>query len=70
MRGVVARDEGDAGSAVAGGAAELEPVDIDRQVRKRLGPGRFGPVRSGCDRPWQKSPAPNMVLTWYGPKVM
>ena len=40
--------------------------------RKPLGPGRFGPIRSGCSSPWQKSPAgaPNMVFMWYGAKVM
>ena len=57
---------------MAVGAAEVEPVDADRQVAETLGPGRFGPIRSGCSSPWQKSPAgaPNMVFMWYGANVM
>ena len=37
--GVVAGDEGDAGAAVTAGAAEVEPVDADRQVAESPGPG-------------------------------
>ena len=36
VAGVVAGDEGDAGSAVAAGATEVEPVDGDGQVAESL----------------------------------
>src|SRR5271154_4449932 len=42
LRGVVAGDEGDAGSAMAAGAAEVESFDAQRQVGVSL---RTGPVR-------------------------
>jgi SAM-dependent methyltransferase len=72
IAGVVARDERDARPAVAARPAEVEALDRDRLVEETLGPGRFGPISSGCSRPWQKSPlgAPNMVFMWYGANVM
>ena len=72
VAGVIARGEGDAGAAMASGAAEVEAVDPIGMSRKPLGPGRLGPIRSGCSKPWQKSPAgaPNMVFMWYGANVM
>ena len=72
IAGVVARDEGDAGTAVTTPATEVEPVDADRQVRKPLDPERFGPIRSGCSGPWQKSRegASNIVFMWYVTKVI
>ena len=53
---VVAGDEGDPGATVAAGAAEVEPLDRDRGVGPAPGPGRNGPMNSGCSSPWVKSP--------------
>jgi SAM-dependent methyltransferase len=53
IAGVVARDERDARPAVAARPAEVEALDRDRLVEETLGPGRFGPISSGCSRPWR-----------------
>lgn len=58
---------------MASRAAEVKAVDRDREVEESLGaPDLFGPSKSGCTGPWQKSPdgAPNIVFMWQGANVM
>jgi len=48
--GVVSGDEGDAGTAAAVGATEVEPIDSDRHIAETTGPGQVRARQAGVQQ--------------------